>query len=441
MKAVEANLLKFLQKPAQFVIPIYQRPYGWNLRQCAQLWKDILASEDNSVKGHFLGSVVYIEKGIYQVTAMPQLLVIDGQQRLTTVSLLLTALARALKKSGSEDDRHAAEKIENYYLFNGMETGEARYKLFLTRADKETFTALIEDRRLPDNASQNIITNFGYFEEQIKKSKLSPSDIATCLHKLLIVDIALDHQHDNPQLIFESLNSTGLDLSQADLIRNFVLMSLPREEQEKLYEDYWYPMERRFGDANYTELFDRFMRDYLTVETSNIPNIQDVYASFKQYVQNETGKRTLRELVGNVFTFSGYFVKLVFVQDEDRDIREAVQDINALRVDVAYPFLLELYNDYTTNIITRDEFLEILKLVENYVFRRSICGIPTNSLNTTFATLAREIDKKNYVESVKLAFLLRDSYRRFPDDEEFKREFMVKDVYNLRNRNYLLRKL
>lgn len=441
MKASETNLLKFLQKPAQFVIPIYQRPYSWTLRQCSQLWKDVLNANEASIKGHFLGSVVYIEKGIYQVTAMPLLLVIDGQQRLTTISLLLTALSRAFKASGSEEDMRSADKIDNYYLFNGMESNEDKYKLLLTRADKDTFIALIENRHLPEHQSLNVVTNFNYFEDQIKNAKISLSDIANCLHKLLIVDIALDHQNDNPQLIFESLNSTGLDLSQADLIRNFVLMSLPREEQEKLYEQYWYPMERRFGDSGYVELFDRFMRDYLTVETGNISNIRDVYSGFKQYVHNETGKRTLQQIVDNIFMFSGYFVKLVFAHEEDKEINEVIQNINNLRVEVAYPFLLELYFDYEHGTLPREDFLEILKTIENYVFRRSICGVPTNSLNATFATIGKEIDKKNYLESVKLAFLVKDSYRRFPDDDEFKREFVVKDVYNFNRRNYLLNKL
>lgn len=441
MKASEANLLKFLQKPAQFVIPIYQRPYSWTLRQCSQLWKDVLDANDKAVSGHFLGSVVYIEKGIYQVTAMPLLLVIDGQQRLTTVSLLLAALSRALKASGNDEDIHSAEKIDNYYLFNQHEIKEDRYKLLLTRADKETFLAIIENRHLPEHPSLNIVTNFNYFEEEIKKAKLSLTEIANCLHKLLVVDIALDHQNDNPQLIFESLNSTGLDLSQADLIRNFVLMSLPKEEQEKLYEEYWYPMERRFGDSGYVELFDRFMRDYLTVETGNIPNIRDVYGNFKQYVHNETGKRTLQQIVDNIFIFSGYFVKLVFAREEDKEINEIIQDINNLKVEVAYPFLLELYLDYSKGTLSRADFIEILKIVENYVFRRSICGVPTNSLNSTFATIGKEINKDNYLENTKLAFLVKDSYRRFPDNEEFKREFVVKDVYNFNRRNYLLRKL
>lgn len=441
MKAVEAKLFSFLQKTTQFVIPIYQRPYSWTLRQCAQLWKDVVTARDESVAGHFLGSIVYIEKGIYQVTAIPQLLVIDGQQRLTTVSLLLAALSKVLKATGNPEDLETATKLENYYLFNSMETGESRNKLLLTRADKATFIALVEGRTLPDETSTNIERNFKFFEDQIRVSKIPPAEIAAALHKLLIVDIALDHVNDNPQLIFESLNSTGLDLSQADLIRNFVLMSLERDQQERLYEEFWYPMEKRFGDTEYAELFDRFMRDYLTVELGNIPNIKEVYSAFKQYVMDESGKRSLFDIVANIAKFSTHYVKLVNANDLDKDVNEAIRDINSLKVDVAYPFLLELCRDYDSALLSKEEFIEALRIVENYVFRRSICGIPTNSLNTTFATLGKEIDKENYLESVKLALLVKDSYRRFPDDEEFKREFIAKDVYNLRNRNYLLRKL
>ena len=441
MKAVETNLLKFLQKPTQFVIPIYQRPYSWTIRQCEQLWKDVLRAHEVSVSGHFVGSIVYIEKGLYQVASVPQLLVIDGQQRLTTISLLLTALSKSLKESESAEHQSIATKIENYYLFNGQEDGEDRYKLLLTQADKETFTRLIERKELLEKSSIRIAENYRFFEDKIKTANVSAIDIYQSLHKLIIVDIALDHQHDNPQLIFESLNSTGLDLSQSDLIRNFVLMSLSKEEQDTVYRQYWYPMEQGFGNAEYTDLFDHFMRDYLTLKTGIIPNIKEVYGSFKNYIQNETGKKTIQEVVADVFLYSKYFVKLAFLKEEDKEINTTLADIDSLKVDVSYPFLLSLYHDFDSETLDRSSFIEILKMVESYVFRRSICGIPTNSLNKTFAILSKETNKQNYVDSVKIALLNKDSYQRFPDNEEFRREFTIKDIYNLRNRNYLLRKL
>lgn len=275
MKATETNCLKFLKEPKQFVIPIYQRTYSWTLKQCQQLWHDILrAAEDESVSGHFIGSVVYTERGLYQVTSVPQLLVIDGQQRLTTLSILLAALGKAIEVSGDKLEINR-RKIENYYLFNNEEEGEARYKLLLTQSDKETFIRLIEERELPSVASRRIVENYQYFESQICKRDIDLNSLYQGISKLIIIDVALNREHDNPQLIFESLNSTGLDLSQADLIRNYVLMGLEPNEQAEIYENYWYPMEQSFGQAGSDDLFDRFIRDYLTVKSKSgaIPNI------------------------------------------------------------------------------------------------------------------------------------------------------------------------
>ena len=254
------------------------------------------------------------------------------------------------------------------------------------------------------------------------------------------MDISLDRDRDNPQLIFESLNSTGLDLTQADLIRNYVLMGLESKEQSEVYRKYWYPMEQGFGHAEYAVQFDRFMRDYLTIKTGRIPNINEVYASFKSYLQGQK-QATMEAIVADVYGYSKYFVRLAFLKDADKEINSALADINTLKVDVAYPFLLQVYDDYEHRLLSRDDFISVLRLVESYVFRRAVCGIPTNSLNKTFTSLASEIDKANYLQSARAAFLLKDSYKRFPDDEEFRREFVVKDFYNFRSRNYLLRKL
>lgn len=221
MKATETICLKFLKEPKQFVIPIYQR---------------------------------------------------------TTISLLLAALGKAIEAS---DDKLeiSRRKIENYYLFNNEEEGDARYKLLLTRSDKETFIRLIEDRELHSVESRRIVENYQYFESQICKLEISLNSLYQGISKLIIVDIALDRDRDNPQLIFESLNSTGLDLSQADLIRNYVLMGLEPKEQAEIYNNYWYPMEQNFGQSASNDLFDRFIRDYLTIKSKlgAIPNIQDVY--------------------------------------------------------------------------------------------------------------------------------------------------------------------
>ncbi len=442
MKAKETNFLEFLRNPKQLVIPIYQRNYNWVRKHCRQLWDDILrVAQDDRVPAHFIGSVVYITEGIYHATSIPRMLVIDGQQRLTTLSLLLLALAREIEENGSESGL-TAKRIHNYFLVNNDEEDDLHYKLILTRGDKDTLIHQIEEREQPHQASQRIVDNYQFFEHMIRTSSVDADTLYQGISKLLIVDVSLDRNYDNPQLIFESLNSTGLDLSQADLIRNYVLMGLPPEEQEDLYTRYWYPMEQRFGDAEYATLFDRFMRDYLTIksEAGQIPAIRNVYSDFKIYSAN----KNIHDLIADVYHYSKYFVKLAFPErNDDVEISRILEGINTLKVDVAYPLLIEVYNDYEQhNLLTRKEFIEILRLVESYVLRRAICGIPTNSMNKTFATFKRAIKKDDYLDSVKYALLQLDSYRRFPQHDEFWQAFTFKDIYNLRQRrNYILSNL
>ena len=436
MNAKETNFLKFLDGTKQFNIPIYQRTYSWDLRQCEQLYNDICRTgeEENSF-GHFIGSIVYVEKGLYQISAVPQLLVIDGQQRLTTLSLLLFALSRKLKQIGETGDVND-RKILNKYLLNNDESGDNRFKLVLTQSDKQTLYNLLAEKELPNNASRRIKDNFDFFLEKLEKANIQ--SVYQGISKLFIIDVALDKDKDNPQLIFESLNATGLALSQADLIRNYILMGLPNNEQVEIYNDYWYKMEQGFGHAEYSALFDRFMRDYLTIKTGSIPNINDVYSAFKSY---SVKFPSIKDLVADIYRYSKYFVRIALNKEENASLMKAFLDINDLKVDVSYPFILSVYADFEANVINEQDFIKILRLIESYVFRRTICGIPTNSLNKTFATLYKELDTNAFVESFMATLLLKDSYRRFPENEEFSRELLAKDVYNFRNRNYLLRKL
>ena len=315
MKATGTQLVKFLQGTRQFIIPIYQRTYSWTEKQCEQLWNDIIqVAKNKDIPVHFIGSIVYIEKGLYQVSDVPQLLVIDGQQRLTTLSLLLAAFGKALEEKGDSDEI-TTKKINNYFLFNSEESGEKRYKLILTQSDKDTLINLLEGRDIPEKYSKNIVNNYKYFQNQIAKSEIDLDLLYQGICKLIIVDISLDSSHDKPQLIFESLNSTGLELSQADLIRNYVLMGLEREKQEEIYKNFWYPIEESFGHSEGSEYFDRFMRDYLTIKTGQIPNIRDVYSSFKEYFAS--ANKSVEESISDIHYFSKFFTKLIFEKEQD----------------------------------------------------------------------------------------------------------------------------
>jgi uncharacterized protein with ParB-like and HNH nuclease domain/predicted transport protein len=442
MKATEAKLLEFLKKSPQFVIPIYQRTYSWNEKECRQLWDDILRTGRNdAVSAHFVGSIVYVEEGLYSVSSQSPLLVIDGQQRLTTMALLIGALARGLGESEPLEG-FSARKLRNYYLVNPEETGEKHYKLILSQTDKASLIALLDQRPKPKDHSIRVEAGFEFFKERVAEVKGELPALCKGLAKLVIVDISLNRDQDNPQLIFESLNSTGRELSQADLIRNFILMGLEPQLQTKLYEQSWRPMEVDFGQEGYATHFDSFMRHYLTVKTSEIPNVREVYEAFKQYARSpKVAAAGVAALVADIRAFAGYYCAMALGIEPDADLKAAFHDIRELKVDVAFPFLLELYTDYAAQVLTKAELIQASQWVESYVFRRAVCGIPTNSLNKTFATFARALKKDRYLESIQAHFLLLPSYRRFPTDDEFQRELQLKDLYNFRSRSYWLRRI
>ena len=442
MKATEAKFLDFLKKSPQFVIPIYQRTYSWTERECRQLWDDIVRTGSNdAISAHFVGSIVYIEKGLYQVSSQSPLLVIDGQQRLTTVTLILEALARQLGDSEPVDG-FSAKKLRSYFLLNPLEEGERGFKLLLTQTDKTSLLALVQQKALPINQSLRVTENFAFFEEQVKNLGADLPALCHGLAKLVVVDIALSRDQDNPQLIFESMNSTGRALSQADLIRNFILMGLEPAHQTRLYEDHWRPMEVGFGQEGYGSHFDSFMRHYLTLKTGVIPNVRAVYEAFKSHARTpDIAAAGVDALVGDIHAFAGYYCAMALGKEADKKLAEAFRDLRELKVDVAYPFLLELYEDFANGRLESTDFEAAIRLVEAYVFRRAVCAIPTNSLNKTFATFGRALRKDRYLESVQAHLLTLPSYRRFPGDEEFKREFVVRDLYNFPRRSYWLRRL
>ncbi|WP_107838312.1 DUF262 and DUF1524 domain-containing protein [Metasolibacillus meyeri] len=438
MKASENNFLKFLSGMKQFLIPIYQRKYSWQDEQCEQLWHDIMQAADNST-GHFVGSVVYIEREIYTVSAIPQLLVIDGQQRLTTISLLLMALSKRLSTENLVvNDNITGKKLKNYYLVNNDEEDtDLYYRLVLTDSDDSFYKALLDDTPF-DDEDNRVIENYRLFEEKI--NMLDASQLAKLyegLSKLLVVDIALERGKDNPQLIFESLNSTGLDLSQTDLIRNYLLMDLEPQEQNKLYMHYWSKIEKRFNSANDAKLFDRFMRDYLTIKTEKIPNIDHIYKDFKKYVFEN--KIVVASLVDELEFYSKCYLAITSPKDvTNKQIQKHLFNISKLKVDVSYPFILEAYADLLRFKLTEDDFIELLKLIETYVLRRSICNVATNSLNKVFVALLKEVDKDAYLESIKVALITKKGSSRYPNDAEFIREFKTRNMYKMRNLRFLL---
>lgn len=443
MRADATKFLNFLHKANQFVIPIYQRNYSWDEKQCQQLWEDILRVGSNeSIPLHFVGSIVYVHSSQSTVAVSAPLLVIDGQQRLTTLTILLEALARALGESEPLDG-FSEKKIRNKYLSNPDENDERHYKLLLSDTDKDSLMALIRGADLPKNHSLRIKENFEFFTEKLSDKNTSIEQVCRGIAKLMIVDIALERDQENPQLIFESMNSTGKALSEADLIRNYILMGLEPTLQSSIYIDLWRPMELEFGQEAYGDQFDDFMRHFLTLKTGDIPRLSEVYEAFKEYsVKFFAEDGNVRDLVSDIRKYARYFVAMALDGESNPKLKPLFDDLfKSLNYSVAYPFLMEIYSDFEAGIIEEKDFIEVIKLVESYVFRRSICQIPTNSMNKTFAEFTRHIDKSNYLSSLKGHFYQLKSYRRFPSDAEFKSVLLYRDVYNFMHRSYLLRKL
>jgi uncharacterized protein with ParB-like and HNH nuclease domain/predicted transport protein len=453
MKATEAKLLQILGAVSQFIIPIYQRTYSWTLKECQQLWADILRTGVTDEIGvHFIGSVVHIDEGLSTITVQAPKLVIDGQQRLTTVTLLLTALADVLDGLPEEEqepiEEFAPAIIRETYLTRRHQKGDKRFKLLLSDTDRVTLMAMVDPTAaaLPAEPSIRIQENHKFFLEQLRAPTTDLAVVCRGLSKLLVVDVALSRDQDNPQLIFESMNSTGRELSQADLIRNYVLMGQPPELQERLFTLHWRPMEQAFGQEAYSgNEFSAFMRDFLTLKTAEVPRLDLVYEVFKQYErQPVVADAGIEALLRDLHTTAIRYCRVALGKEPDSKLRDAFHDLRELKVNVVTPLLLELYRDHEAGLLSRDELLEALRLLEAYVFRRAVCAIPSNSQQKTFATFSRALRRNpgDYLPSFKAHLLDLPSYRRFPSDEEFRRDLQIRNLYKFnKSCSYWLRRL
>lgn len=448
LQAGETTLNKLLNTSRQFIVPIFQRNYSWQKSQYEQLWFDILrASKFKEKQNHFIGSIVYIDMGT-PAGRPQQLLLIDGQQRLTTISILLCAIKDYVQKFNLETKLINLAKIKNQFLYNSDEIDEDRYKLLLNVQDKETYIKLIDNTIFTVNKpATNIIKCYEFFYERIEdfiKQYGQIDEIYAGIFKLSLVSISLDKDIDNPQMIFESMNSTGKDLSQTDLLRNYLLMDLTPEKQTRLYKTYWKSMEELFGEDIYkndVNKFDYFIRDFLTLksDTGYICKINNVYENFKRYYLDNNCEKFA--VLKDLFTYAKYYACIDLLQEKDDELKLYWQEFKKLDSHVVYPFLLKLYDDYSCQILIKEDFKKILQVVISYLWRRAICEIPTNSLSKTFATLYQAVDKDDYVNSVIKAFVFKSSYKRFPSDYEVREKLQTKDIYHFRLRKYLLEAL
>jgi uncharacterized protein with ParB-like and HNH nuclease domain len=433
MKAAETRVDRFLaSSETAFAIPVYQRNYDWTRVQCQQLFNDILAiGTDESQSGHFIGSIVYVHDDVYTASGLRELTIIDGQQRLTTLTLIFIALYRHAIATGKDQQ---AQRIYKTYLINEFADEAEKLKLKPTDNNKVALAQIMDPKEaVKATGYSRLIENFRFFQTRITDANFDV--VLRGLPKLIFVDIALDRQKDNPQRIFESLNSTGLELSQADLIRNYILMGLPRKEQEQVFRKFWEPIESnaRNLEVNESRVSD-FIRDFLTLKQKDIPNKSAVYDKFKERFPIPNSPDLMGAL-DELREFSTVYARLLNPElEKDPVITRELGYIRTLEVNVAFPFLMPVYRDFTAGTISRDVFASVLRLVQSYVWRRFILSLPTNALNKIFMNLYDRVDPAEYLVSIERALMLRGGSQRFPRDAEVTSMLREKDMYSTKSR-------
>jgi len=436
MKANELPIINFLQAPdVQFVIPVYQRNYDWTNNECKELLNDIIVVESTDRGTHFIGSIVFIHEGAYSTSEVKELVIIDGQQRLTTINVLYVALYRFAKENSMQQE---ADMVYNKFLVNQYVQQEtSKLKLKQTDTNSLAFKAIMNGAENEFGHFSNVIENFKFFKLAITNDSFNT--ILNGLKRLIFVEISLERGNDDPQRIFESLNSTGLDLSQSDLIRNYILMDLDPKNQQKVFNQIWNPIEENARDlTKQKSLVSSYIRDYLTLRNKKIPNKSKVYQEFKK-LYTKKGEEYHQELE-NIKSLSSHYKKFINPSTvKEHNIRRELEYISRLEINVAFPFLLQVFEDAENGMITNEELIKVLKLIQTYAWRRFVVGLPTNALNKIFMTLYSEVDTGEYYESISLSLLKKRGSAKFPTDEDLKTALKDKDLYNIqpKNRNYM----
>lgn len=378
MQASETKLQQIIEGTKQYVVPLFQRAYSWKKPEWKTLWDDIMELyEMDEPRPHFMGSIVTMPT-VSVPEGVSKYMLIDGQQRLTTIFILLAALRDRAKTS---DDNELAAEIDNTILVNPYKKGLDHYKLQPTQSDREFFHQLIDGEEVSGSGISDCYT---FFEKRIRQSKLDIEKIKKVIcASLSLISVVLSTE-DDPYLVFESLNAKGRPLTQADLIRNYFFMRIHSDEQESAYATFWKPMQGLLED-NLSE----FIRHYLTRNGKDVKQ-NEIYFEIKDCLNKEDPMVQLKGL----FEFSRYYSRFLDPKlEDDKDVSKYLHRINRLEVSTVYPFLLNCFHDWVKNKISKDEFVEILKIIENFIIRRFVCNVQTRGLNRIFSTLYLQVGK------------------------------------------------
>ena len=446
MQASDKTFRQIINTSIQFIVPVFQRDYRWAEEQCGQLWTDIMAAQNRSGKGgHFLGSIVHIDTG-RSTPSLSSWLVIDGQQRLATLTILLVALRDHIHETNSSnnEDGPTEELLDDFFLKNKHATGNQKYKLTLRRMDDVTLRCLVDGNSiatLSDTPSPLILNAYSFFREQLRESNYDLNSLYDGIASVRVVEVTLDRESDDPQLVFESLNSTGVDLTQSDLVRNFLLMRLQEQEQTRLYTEYWSRIETYFQRSG-TE-FDSFLRDYIALRQQATREVQQhvIYDAFKTLYQEQSASTPLEKLLEDMVRFAGYYAAF---RGRGIGVPEALKEhLSNVRVfgDTSALLVMRLFDCYENNTLSLGEFNNALQLVETYLVRRAVGVLRTNSYWRIFAGMAFRLDDEAPLKSLETLFVQQQGRYLFPTDDEFKEHLESTEVYHLRVCKFLLDRL
>lgn len=438
MDAGKKILLDLFTGSLRFVVPVYQRRYSWGEAQCQQLWADIVTAGRHPERTHFTGSIIWMQEGGIGPDGVSRCQLIDGQQRLTSVTLLLIALAEYACEH-PENLRFSADMlIDRGYLVDKYATGEGRYKLTLSGDDREVLRSMCDHVVAPDRPSHTDTGSRLEANLDLFRSLVAAIDDANVvwngLQRLEVVSVTLDQGRDEPQLVFESMNSTGLDLETSDLVRNYMLMGCPMVEQNTLYADYWLPMERTLGNLS----FDAFLHDWMVVTLKKpVPKGRAMYSEFKRFAADSSMPRMelTRNLLENMLEYAGYYAIIKGVAaagsgDTNVDYRlESIQDLDSTVTDPLVMYMFAAWKHHRTN---RDGLLRMLADLESYLFRRMVCSVSSNGLNKLVPSLIAKLESAEHdLAETFAALLLTETAKatRMPTDEQFRQALLGEDLY------------
>lgn len=438
MDAGKKILLDLFTGSLRFVVPVYQRRYSWGEAQCRQLWADIVTAGRHPERTHFTGSIVWMQEGGIGPDGVSRCQLIDGQQRLTSVTLLLIALAEYAREH-PESLRFSADMlIDRGYLVDKYATGEGRYKLTLSGDDREVLRSMCDHVVAPDRPSHTDTGSRLEANLDLFRSLVAAIDDANVvwngLQRLEVVSVTLDQGRDEPQLVFESMNSTGLDLETSDLVRNYMLMGCPMVEQNTLYADYWLPMERTLGSLS----FDAFLHDWMVVTLQKpVPKGRAMYSEFKRFAASSSMPRMerTRNLLENMLEYAGYYAVIKGVAaagSGDMSVDRRLESIQDLDSTVTDPLVMYMFAAWKHHRINRDGLLRMLADLESYLFRRMVCSVSSNGLNKLVPSLIAKLESAEHdLAETFAALLLTETAKatRMPTDEQFRQALLGEDLY------------